>query len=42
MFILISKLSNCLDFVLFLLSGMSSCVTGQVIYADNGFSIMGV
>ena len=30
------------DVASFLLSGMSSCVTGQVIYADNGFSIMGV
>lgn len=26
----------------FLLSEMSSCVTGQTIYADNGFSIIGV
>ena len=30
------------DVATFLLSGMSSCVTGQIIYADNGFSIMGV
>ena len=26
----------------FLLSDMSSCITGQVIYADNGYNIMGV
>ena len=30
------------DVSTFLLSSMSSCVTGQVIYADNGFNIMGV
>lgn len=29
------------DVAIFLLSGMSSCVTGQIIYADNGFSIIG-
>ena len=26
----------------FLLSDMSDCITGQVIYADNGYNIMGV
>ena len=26
----------------FLLSDMSSCVTGQIVYADSGLSIMGV
>ncbi|MGN1269660.1 MAG: enoyl-ACP reductase [Clostridia bacterium] len=26
----------------FLLSNMSECITGQVIYADNGYSIMGI
>ncbi|MGN1301008.1 MAG: enoyl-ACP reductase [Clostridia bacterium] len=26
----------------FLLSNMSDCITGQVIYADNGYNIMGV
>ena len=26
----------------FLLSQMSECVTGQVVYADNGYNIMGV
>ena len=26
----------------FLLSQMSECITGQVIYADNGYNIMGV
>lgn len=26
----------------FLLSSMSDCVTGQVVYADNGYNIMGV
>ena len=26
----------------FLLSGMSEAITGQVIYADNGYNIMGV
>ena len=26
----------------FLLSGMSSCITGQIIYADNGLSIIGI
>ena len=30
------------DVAAFLLSGMSSCVTGQIIYADNGLSIMGI
>lgn len=30
------------DVATFLLSGMSSAVTGQVIYADNGYNIMGV
>ena len=30
------------DVASFLLSNMSSCVTGQTIYADNGFSIMGI
>lgn len=30
------------DVATFLLSDMSSCVTGQVVYADNGFAIMGV
>ena len=27
--------------VTFLLSQMSSCVTGQIIYADNGYNIIG-
>ena len=27
---------------IFLLSQMSECITGQVIYADNGYNIMGV
>ena len=26
----------------FLLSSMSECVTGQVIYADSGYNIMGI
>ena len=26
----------------FLLSPMSDCITGQIIYADNGYNIMGV
>ena len=26
----------------FLLSDMSDCVTGQIIYADNGYNIMGI
>ena len=26
----------------FLLSNMSNCITGQIIYADNGYNIMGV
>lgn len=30
------------DVATFLLSNMSECITGQVIYADNGYSIMGV
>lgn len=30
------------DVASFLLSGMSEAVTGQVIYADNGYNIMGV
>ena len=30
------------DVATFLLSGMSSCVTGHVLYADNGYKIMGV
>ena len=30
------------DVATFLLSGMSSCVTGHVLYADNGCNIMGV
>ena len=30
------------DVATFLLSGMSSCVTGHVLYADNGYNIMGV
>ena len=29
------------DVATFLLSGMSSCVTGHVLYADNGYNIMG-
>ena len=28
--------------IAFLFSDMSSCITGQVIYADNGYSIMGM
>jgi len=30
------------DVATFLLSSMSSCVTGHVLYADNGYNIMGV
>lgn len=30
------------DVATFLLSGMSSCVTGHILYADNGYNIMGV
>lgn len=30
------------DVATFLLSGMSSCVTGHVLYADNGYNIIGV
>jgi enoyl-[acyl-carrier protein] reductase I len=30
------------DVATFLLSGLSSAITGQVIYADNGYNIMGV
>lgn len=30
------------DVALFLASNLSRCVTGEVIYADNGFSILGV
>lgn len=30
------------DVTAFLLSDMSSCVTGHVLYADNGYNIMGV
>ena len=30
------------DVSTFLLSNMSNCITGQVIYADNGYNIMGV
>ncbi len=30
------------DVATFLLSNMSECITGQVIYADNGYSIIGV
>ena len=30
------------DVATFLLSNMSSCVTGHVLYADNGYNIMGV
>ena len=30
------------DVATFLLSGMSSCVTGHVLYADNGYNIRGV
>ena len=30
------------DVATFLLSGMSNCITGQVIYADNGYNIMGL
>lgn len=30
------------DVATFLLSNMSDCITGQVIYADNGYNIMGV
>ncbi len=26
----------------FLLSSMAECVTGQVVYADNGYNIMGI
>jgi enoyl-[acyl-carrier protein] reductase I len=30
------------DTVTFLLSDLSSCITGQIIYADSGYSIMGM
>ena len=30
------------DVSTFLLSNMSECITGQVIYADNGYNIMGM
>lgn len=30
------------DVATFLLSSMSECITGQVIYADNGYNIMGI
>lgn len=30
------------DVITFLSSNMSSCITGQVIYADSGYSIMGI
>lgn len=30
------------DSVAFLLSGMSSAITGQIIYADSGYNIMGI
>lgn len=30
------------DVSTFLLSNMSNCITGQVIYADNGYNIMGI
>lgn len=30
------------DVITFLSSDMSSCITGQVIYADSGYSIMGI
>ena len=30
------------DVSTFLLSSMSECITGQVIYADNGYNIMGM
>ncbi len=30
------------DVAVFLLSNMSNCITGQVIYADNGYNIMGI
>jgi enoyl-[acyl-carrier protein] reductase I len=30
------------DAVAFLMSDMSSCITGQIIYADSGYSIMGI
>lgn len=30
------------DTVSFLFSNMSSCITGQIIYADNGYNIMGI
>lgn len=30
------------DVITFLASDMSSCITGQVIYADSGYSIMGI
>jgi len=30
------------DVATFLLSSMSDCVTGQIVYADNGYNIMGV
>ena len=30
------------DVATFLLSSMSESITGQVIYADNGYNIMGV
>lgn len=30
------------DVATFLLSGMSECITGQVIYADSGYNIMGI
>lgn len=30
------------DVATFLLSDMANCITGQIIYADNGYSVMGV
>jgi enoyl-[acyl-carrier protein] reductase I len=30
------------DSTVFLLSNMSSAITGQIIYADNGYNIMGI
>lgn len=30
------------DVSTFLLSTMSSCITGQIVYADNGYNIMGI
>lgn len=36
------KLKNLASVATFLLSNMLDAITGQVIYADNGYNIMGV